>query len=108
MQTSNGVKDFLLLSIFLYILVLFQTSFLVYFDVSGYVLNFILIVVIFINLFESSQEKLGISSAFIGGFFLDIFSENFLGFWILILLATAIFIKFIFKKYVRIPIIKGA
>jgi len=108
MQTSNGVKDFLLLIIFLYILSLFQTSFLVYFGISGYVLNFILIAVVFINLFENTQKNLGILSAFIGGFFLDIFSENFLGFWILVLLAIAIFIKFILKKYVRIPIAKGA
>jgi hypothetical protein len=41
---------------------------------------------------------------------LDIFSEgfmgiDFIGFWILISLSLAIFIKFILRKYFRIPLI---
>jgi rod shape-determining protein MreD len=101
------MKKFLILILSFYILALFQTSFLVHFGFLD-VLNFILIATILINLFENPQKNLGITSAFIGGFFLDIFSENFLGFWILILLATSIFIKFILRKYVRIPIVKRA
>ena len=90
MQTSNGVRNFLLLIPSFYILALLQSSFLVHFGILGYVLNFILIITIFINLFEESQKNLGIMSAFIGGFFLDIFSENFFGFWILTLLAISL------------------
>ena len=56
-----------------------------------------------INLFEAQKGKLGLFGAFFGGFFLDIFSENFIGFWVLILLAIAVFIKFILRKYVRFP-----
>jgi len=103
-----GIRYSLGLILSFYILALLQSSFLVHFDISGYVLNFILIVTIFINLFEKPQKNLGIISAFIGGFFLDIFSENFLGFYILILLAISIFIKFILKRYVRVPITKRA
>ena len=102
------MRNFLILTLSLYILALFQTSFLVYFDISGYVLNFILITVIFVSLLENPPKNLGISSAFIGGFFLDIFSENFLGFYVLILLGVSLFIKFILRKYVRIPTIKRA
>ena len=98
------MKNFLILFFSFYVLALLQSSFLVHFGILGYVLNFILIITIFINLFEESQKNLGISAAFIGGFFLDIFSENFFGFWILTLLAMSLFIKFIFKRYVRFPI----
>lgn len=83
-----------------YILTLFQTSFFPHLPL-GYFLNFVLIIVVLINLFEAPKGKLGLFSAFFGGFFLDIFSENFIGFWVLILLAISIFIKFIFKKHVR-------
>ncbi len=104
------MKKVLILIIFFYILVLLQTSFLVYFPIFGVFPNLILIAVILINLFERQQENLGIFSAFIGGFFLDNFFSgtlgiNFIGFYIIILLAVAIFIKFILKKYVR-PVIR--
>jgi len=88
--------------LFLYILTLLQTSFFPHFPL-GHLLNFVLILVIVINLFEAQKGKLGLFGAFFGGFFLDIFSENFIGFWVLILLAIAVFIKFILRKYVRFP-----
>jgi uncharacterized membrane protein YgaE (UPF0421/DUF939 family) len=44
-------------------------------------------------------------SAGIGGFFLDIFSENPIGLSVTILLAISILIKFVLKKYVQIPAI---
>ena len=107
------MRKFLILILSFYILALFQTSFLVHFDILGYVLNFILIATILINLFENPQKNLGITSAFIGGFFLDIFSGhflgiNFIGFWISILLAISFSIKFILRKYVRTPFFKKA
>lgn len=86
----------------LYILTLLQTSFFPHFP-GGYWLNLVLIAVVVVSLFENRKEKLGFFGAFFGGFFLDIFSENFIGFWVLILLAIAVFIKFVFKKYVRFP-----
>jgi len=46
--------------------------------------------------------------AFTGGFFLDVFSSQFIGFNIAIAIIIAILIKLVLKKYVRIPVIKGA
>lgn len=98
------MKKIVLIFLGFYLLTLFQISFLIHFN-FGWQLGFlpILILVALINFFESHSKKTGIYSAFFAGFFLDIFSENFFGFWILILLAISIFIKFIFKKYFQIP-----
>lgn len=85
-----------------YALVLLQASFLVNFTAWGYVPNLILIAVLLLNIFNS-DIKLGVETALIGGFFLDIFSSNFFGFWVLILLAAALFIQLILKRYVQIP-----
>jgi len=102
------VKTFSII-LFLYFLTLFQTSFFPHFQQFLPVPNFgggvilVIITVILINLFQGQKENLGFFAAFFGGFFLDVFSEDFIGFWVLILLDTAFFIKYIFKKYVRFP-----
>ena len=95
-------KKILILIIALYCLTLFQTSFFVHFSIFGVIPNFVLIAVILWNFFEQPKSNLGIYSALIGGFFLDVFSGRPIGFYILI------FIKFILKKHVRIPIIERA
>jgi len=102
-----NLKPFFLI-VFLYILALFQTSFFVHFSVFNILPNFILISVILINLLEKSQESSGWWAAGSGGFFWDIFSvplemvflTGFIGFYTLILLLGAFFIKKIFKKYI--------
>ncbi len=99
------MKKLIILILGFYFLTLFQISFFPHFFLTNS-LNFILILVVLINLFEPRKEKLGLFSAFFGGFFLDIFSENFFGFWVLIFLAIAVFLKFILRKYVQIPIFK--
>jgi hypothetical protein len=96
------MKNIFILIILFYLTVLFQTSFFPHFPI-GHFLNFVLVLVVIINLFEAQEGKLGLFGAFFGGFFLDIFSEIFLGFWVIILLAIAVFIKFILRKYVRFP-----
>lgn len=98
------MRNILILIIIFYILVLLQTSFLVPFRIFNSFPNLLLIVVVLINLFERQQGDLGIFSAFIGGFFLDIFSSGFFGFYIIILTIMAIFIKFILKTYIS-PVI---
>jgi len=101
------MKKILILIPFLYILTLFQTSFLIHFNVFleggfwGWVLNLILIAVILITVLEKPEKNSSIFLGGCGGFFLDIFSENFIGFHILILLGLSLFIKFILRKYVR-------
>jgi rod shape-determining protein MreD len=82
-----------------YALILFQTSFLVHFWPA----NLIIFLMIFINIFEKQEKSLGLVFAFIGGFLLDIFSGNFIGFYLLILLAAAFFLKFVLARYLRIP-----
>lgn len=99
-------KKILILVILFYLLVLFQTSFLVHFTIWGRVPNLILVLVIFWNLFEKSKNYFGLYPALIGGLFSDIFSSSFIGFNILILLAIAIFIKLIIKRHARIPLVE--
>ncbi len=95
------IKKLFIITVLFYFLALLQTSFLIHFDIKGIVPNFILFSVILVNFFEPQKEKTGIFAAFIGGFFLDIWSVNIFGMEILILLTVAIFIKFIIKKYVQ-------
>jgi hypothetical protein len=113
------MKKLLILIPFLYILTLFQTSFLIHFNIFlgggffGWISNLVLIAVILITVFsvrggpasgkEDLNKNIGIFSGICGGFFLDIFSENFIGFHILILVIIAFFIKLILRKYVRFP-----
>ena len=99
------LKKILLSTLLFYFLVLIQTSFLVHFTIFNAVPNIILILVVIWNLLEKRENYLGIINALIGGFFLDVFSSHFIGFYILILMGLAIFIKLIFKKHVRIPFI---
>jgi len=96
------MKNIFILIISLYIITLLQTSFLPYFSL-WYLLNLVLIFVFLINLFEDQEGRLGLLGAFFGGFFLDIFSQFFLGFWVIILLMMAVFIKLILRRYVRLP-----
>ncbi|PIR02127.1 MAG: rod shape-determining protein MreD [Candidatus Nealsonbacteria bacterium CG_4_9_14_0_2_um_filter_37_38] len=101
------MKNTLIIAIASYFFVLFQTSFLVYFNIAGFVPNFILILVIILSIFETSAPKFssspGMWVAIFGGFWLDIFSSSPIGFEVLICLAVSIFIKFVFKRHVRFP-----
>ncbi len=97
-------KKILMVTLFFYLLTLLQTSFFPL--LSNYLPNLILISTILISLFEAPKSNLGVLSALIGGFFLDIFSENFIGFYILISLSLYLFIKFFLKEYVQTPIFK--
>ena len=98
------LKALVLLVAIFYILALAQTSFLVHFQIFGMVLNASLLTVLLFNIFEKPQKNLGLYAAVISGFFLDIFSGRPFGFWILILFLIALFVKLIFRKYVRIPL----
>ncbi len=93
-------KAFLLSIVVLYFLTLFQTSFLVHFKILGYVPNLVLFFVIIWNLLENRKNPAGVFVSLIGGFFLDVFSNHFIGFNILILVLVSLAIKLTFKKYV--------
>jgi len=100
------VKKFLVSIILYYIFILLQASFLVHFSIFGLTLNLILISVIIWNIIEKPGTSFGLLNAVIGGFYLDLFSTRMFGLHIITLLVLAVFIKFVLKKYVRIPIIK--
>lgn len=91
----------------IYFLALLQTSFFVFFDTKGYILNFVLVAVLLFNLFESRRKISGLILAIFGGFFLDVFSSglfgiNFLGFWVLTLLILSVLIKYFLKKHLAL------
>lgn len=92
------IKKVLILALFFYFFVLLQSSFFIHF--FQFFPNLALIAVIAINLFESPKSSFGIFFAVWSGFLFDIFSENFIGFWILILFSISLFIKLIIKSYV--------
>lgn len=94
---------YILSTIIIYLLVLFQTSFLVHFSFWGIIPNLVFILVIVWNIYEKSDNNFGIYNAFTAGFFLDIFSDRIIGFNVLILVILVILIKLIFNKYVQIP-----
>ncbi len=97
------MKKLIISIIILYFLTLFQTSFLVHFSLFGMIPNFVLVFVVLWNIFEKGDSVIGIYNAVIGGFFLDIFSDRFIGFNILILVLLAFILKLISNRYVRIP-----
>lgn len=99
-------KKFLILILLFYLLALFETSFLIHFEELSRVPSLILILTILLNFLEKPKKNSGVFSAFVGGFFWDIFSSRPIGFHILILIILAIFIKLILSKYVRIQITK--
>ncbi|MDD2731732.1 MAG: hypothetical protein PHI53_00890 [Candidatus Pacebacteria bacterium] len=87
-----------------YLLALLETTFLVFFNIFGVTLNLILIIVMLWNIFESSKSFFGLYLAFIGGFFLDVFSSSsFFSYNILLFLIISFVIKMVIKDYVRIP-----
>ena len=100
------MKKILFLIIFFYTISLLEASFFIHFNFFHFFPNIILISQILITLFEDPNKNLAIFSAVSAGFFWDIFSENPIGFGILILLLASVFLKIILRKYVRIPILR--
>ena len=100
------MKRILILTLIFYFLVILETSFFAHFRIFWFIPNFIIILTIIINIFDKEKNffSIGILSAMIGGFFLDLFSSQFIGYYILILTGISLIIKIFLKRYVRIPI----
>lgn len=100
-------KKELLFIIVIYFLVLAQVSFFPRFGIFSNPwiqnINLVLLLIAIVSLFEKQKNNTGIMGAVFGGLFLDLYSERFFGFWILALLSLAVLIKFIVKRYVRLP-----
>jgi len=92
------MKKFFLIFLFFYLLALIESSFLGSMGLNFYL---IFITVFLINVLEYPQDSYGIFGAFSGGFFLDVFSRKFIGFYTLILLFLSILLKFLLRRYVR-------
>lgn len=95
------VKRLLFLVLIFYVLVLIQTSFFIPF--GG--INLILLLTIFLNIFEKSEGTIGLSSSLIAGFFLDAFSNKPFGLYLFFLLALSLLIKLILKRYIQFPVL---
>lgn len=102
------MKNLILFTIFFYFLTIFQTSFLAHFSIKGIVINFILVALFLINILEAPEKNSGIFAALVAGFFWDVFSDNFIGFHILILIFLTLLIKIILVRYVRVKIFQRA
>lgn len=85
-----------------YCFVLMQSSFLIHFNIYGFVPNLILISVFVLNLIESPEKKSGLFLAAFGGFLIDVFSNRPVGLNLLIYLVLAFIIKYLLRNYVRV------
>ncbi len=105
MMNKNAARG-TVLALFLPAIIL-QTSFLphFYFLAGRWFewINFITLSIIAIALFEKRRRRFAWAAGAWGGFLLDIYSQRFFGFWMIALLAAVLAIKFLIKKYVRIP-----
>jgi len=90
----------------IYLLIIFQTSFLTHFKLCRYLPNLAIIFVVFFNFFERQEEKNGLIIAGACGFLLDIFSGKPLGFYTAILLIACLIIKVFVKKYLYLKLSK--
>lgn len=88
------IKKILIFIIFFYILALIQTSLFVPFAILGKFPNLILVSVILFLIFENPRDNFGFFVAFLGGFFIDVFSSHPFGMAAVFLL----FLAFILKK----------
>ncbi|MCD6550077.1 hypothetical protein J7K24_00860 [bacterium] len=87
------MKKFLFFVLFFYILILIQSSFLSHFCFGGGFLNLILIALILLNFFEDPRKKSCFLVAAIGGFYLDVFSNFYIGSSIVVLILMIFLAK---------------
>ncbi|MBD3208610.1 MAG: hypothetical protein GF370_04110 [Candidatus Nealsonbacteria bacterium] len=93
------IKKLISIALVFYLIALAQSSFAPYLLI--WLPNFSLILVGLINLLEPKDEVFGFGAAFLGGFFLDVFSENFFGYYVIISLAIALLLKGLLKNIIR-------
>ena len=100
------ISKLLLTIICFYFLILFQTSFLAHFDIFNIITHIGLVIVLILFFCRKEADMSSIVLAICAGLFLDIFSDKFIGFYVLILCVSIILINLILQKYVRAPQIK--
>ena len=100
------MKKIISMFVLFYFLALLQTSFFVHWFPNGMVPNLIAVIAVVLSIFEHPRSNAGLWAALSGGFFLDLFSEKPMGFWIALLLGISFALKIMFEYYVRPPIFK--
>jgi hypothetical protein len=89
-------------SLFLsYFLILLQSSFFSHFEIFIYEINFIIILIFSILLLKERLKSFAFFNILFVGFFSDIFSLNFFGFWIILYLTFFVFFSLFIKKNIR-------
>jgi len=91
------MKKIIILTLFFYILVLLQTSFLVHFSFHGIVPNLLLVSLIIFLFLEKHRNYSGFLLAGIGGFFLGLFSSYSMAVPIISLILVAFLMKKVLK-----------
>lgn len=87
----------LVLFIIMYYVFLFEMSFLPFFTFF----NFLIPLVVLINVFEEPCGRIGLFSAFFLGLMLDIYSAHFIGLMAVVFLLLSLLLKLILSRYVR-------
>jgi len=101
------VKKIFLFGLLFYFLTILQTSLFPHFifglsqKILNYFFNLNWGLIFLFSFFEKKTEKLSFFFGFLNGFFADIFSEKFFGFYILLFVLTCFFVKNFLKKYVQ-------
>jgi rod shape-determining protein MreD len=92
----------LFLLVAIYFLVLLQTSFFLHFALLRFIPNLAIIFALLWNFFEKEKKIFspGLFISLYSGFLLDVYSEGYFGFFIILLLIITIFIKKILRSYV--------
>lgn len=93
----------------IYFLILLQNSFFIHFGLMRWV-SLPVIFIVLLVIFEKNKSffSFGFFASVFTGFLLDIYSDNFFGFYIIISILFFIFLKIFVKNYVRIPIFERA
>lgn len=99
------IKLFLAVLLF-FVLFAFQTGSILTMDRLQWILILSVILLFLWLLFERAERPDGIILAAFVGFFWDIFSSGPLGYYFSIFIVSAILLKFLLNKYVRIPFSK--
>ncbi len=99
------MKQTLFLIILFIILAFLQTSFLAHFTLQGFGIPLVLIGAVVLGMFIQTHLA-GFLGVFTGGFVLDIFSQHFFGYWVIIAVLVFYAVSFFTHTYVRFPLFK--
>lgn len=95
----NKTLKIVLIALFWFLLMLIQTSFISIFTDF----NFIVLLIVIINLIENPESNFGLLSAFLAGIFLDINTTYYFGIFTLGLVLFSLTAKIVLLKFLKIP-----